>query len=157
MFSIGSSSRTINTYQNFTRKAVFTNVKSDAQGKLVLTLKSTKDFNYLNGFVIREAFNTGTTSSTAIDNDVVQVAESVDALAMQVFPNPSASYFTLRLNGNGPADIRVTDATGRTVELKRGLAANSTATFGRQYKPGNYSVEVVQGTERKIIKLVKTN
>lgn len=160
VFSIGSSSRTISTYQNLTRKAVFTNVKSDAQGKLVLTLKSTKDYNYLNGFVLKEAFNTGATSSSAFNNEVVHAAEEkvmADAMTVQFFPNPSSGYFTVRLKGRGLAQLRVTDANGRLVELKRAVAANSLVTFGQQYKPGSYMVEVMQGTERKTIKLVKIN
>ncbi len=159
VFSIGSTSKSVSTYRNFTKKVTFTNIRPDAQGRLVLTLKSTKDYNYLNGFVMKESFDAGTTSNSAFDNEVVQVAEEkvADALAVRVFPNPSASYFTLRLNGSGPVQLRITDAGGRLVELRRGLAANSTVTFGQQYKPGSYSVEVVQGMQRSTIRLVKTD
>jgi hypothetical protein len=52
-------------------------------------------------------------------------------------------------------NVRVTDITGRTVQVLHDLAPNQTLTIGSGYRPGLYMVELVQGNERKQIKLVK--
>jgi hypothetical protein len=73
-------------------------------------------------------------------------------------PNPSASSFNLQLTSSNKIDkmnVRVTDITGRTVQVLHDLAPNQTLTIGSGYRPGLYMVELVQGNERKQIKLVK--
>lgn len=81
--------------------------------------------------------------------------KGVGALAVQALPNPAASYFTLVVQGSGTATIRVTDAAGRLVESRQGVAANATLQVGHSYQPGVYYAEVVQGKERVVVKLVK--
>jgi hypothetical protein len=47
------------------------------------------------------------------------------------------------------------DALGRILETKAGVPANTTLQLGHHYRPGVYYAEVVQGSERVVIKLVK--
>jgi uncharacterized membrane protein len=41
------------------------------------------------------------------------------------------------------------------MERKTNVAANSLLQFGANYKPGIYYVEVVQGNEKAMVKLIK--
>ena len=63
-----------------------------------------------------------------------------ESFTVQVIGNPSTSYFTLKLQSSSQAavQIRVTDATGRTVEAKANNNANSTVQIGHNFKPGIY-------------------
>lgn len=82
---------------------------------------------------------------------------SLARLSVTVQPNPSTNYFTLALQGssNNTVLIRVTDAAGRLIETKAGLAANTTQQIGQNYRPGVYYAEIVQGKERVVVKLLK--
>lgn len=81
-------------------------------------------------------------------------------LSVQALPNPSGSYFTLRLTGGetiGSLRLKVTDILGRIIEQKQNLGSGQTLLIGKDYRPGVYFAEINQGTERVIIKLVKLN
>jgi hypothetical protein len=52
-------------------------------------------------------------------------------------------------------EIKVTDAMGRLVERRTSLAANGTLYLGDRYRPGIYFVEVIQGKQRQVLKLVR--
>jgi hypothetical protein len=54
IYQIGKVTRTVDTYKNLNEKAVFENIKADANGRIIVTIDKTKLFNYLNGFVITE-------------------------------------------------------------------------------------------------------
>ncbi|HVG12820.1 MAG TPA: T9SS type A sorting domain-containing protein, partial [Flavisolibacter sp.] len=151
------------TYRNYRRKVIFYNLSPDDQGKLVINIKSSKDYNYLNGFRLTERFSTAPTNNAIAEHtEETGLAEekqlTSEKLAVSVFPNPAPAEFTLRLqsSSNAPVQLRIINETGRVVEQK-GVAANTTLAFGRSYAPGIYFVEVVQGKERKLIKLVKGN
>lgn len=83
--------------------------------------------------------------------------EILQKLSATARPNPSAGAFTLVLQSSdrSPVVIKVTDATGRLVEAKAGITPNSTLQIGSNYRPGVYYAEVVQGSERVNLKLVK--
>lgn len=72
-------------------------------------------------------------------------------------PNPATHYFTLRLqNSSGePVQLRIVDAVGRIVEVRQGVASNSTIMVGHNYKAGTYLAQVLQGGKRVNVKLVK--
>jgi hypothetical protein len=83
---------------------------------------------------------------------------SPTALTVTAMPNPSANYFTIHIKGENTPEklsIRVMDVLGRTIEQKQNLQANSSIKIGSNYYPGIYIVEVVQGTIRQQIKLIK--
>lgn len=79
-------------------------------------------------------------------------------LRADVFTNPSSTYFTIKLQGDvtNSVKLRVIDATGREVELRQNLVAGETLQIGQNYVPGMYIAEIVQGNQRRTIKLVKT-
>ncbi|MDP3392963.1 LamG-like jellyroll fold domain-containing protein [Sediminibacterium sp.] len=80
-----------------------------------------------------------------------------DDLKVTVMPNPSTTYFTLKLVSKSelPVNIKVVDAAGRLVDAKAKQAANSTLQLGQNYATGNYFVEFIQGNQRKVVQLIK--
>lgn len=94
---------------------------------------------------------------TSSEFQTAEDANAVDALTVTVLPNPSTTYFTLKLQSKDQSAIqlRVTDATGRMVESKANNAANSTVQIGHLYQPGVYYAELIQGNSRKVVQLLK--
>jgi len=52
-------------------------------------------------------------------------------------------------------NLRVFDLSGRTVELLWNINAGQTLQIGSKYRPGMYIVEMIQGNNRKQLKLIK--
>jgi hypothetical protein len=78
------------------------------------------------------------------------------ALRATVFPNPAASQFTLSTSSasSESVQIRVLDGSGKVVE-QRSAAANSILRLGSTYRPGMYYMQVLQGNERVVLKVIK--
>ncbi len=83
--------------------------------------------------------------------------ENNESFTVQVMGNPSTSYFTLKLQSSNqaPVQIKVTDASGRMVEVRANNNANSTVQIGHDFKPGIYYAELQQGSSRKTVQLMK--
>ncbi len=80
------------------------------------------------------------------------------SLQVSVLPNPSSSHFILTIESMTvePVSIRITDVYGREVGKFEKLSANSNnIRLGSELKTGLYFAEIIQGTERKVFKLVK--
>ncbi len=106
--------------------------------------------------------NVSTTTTTAPltmarPRSTEELARDEALLQVQALPNPTSNHFTLVLKGssNAAVNLRVLDVLGRVVEARSGVATNSTLRLGAAYRPGIYFVEVMQGTERITLKLVK--
>jgi hypothetical protein len=155
VFTLNGTAITILTDSNKTAKAVFTNLKAATGGQLVLSIKNLNSFNYLNGFVLSETSGTTTTTVTQLKGS--QEEEGVSSLQVQASPNPSQNYFSLRIKSSSDKSVqlRIVDAVGRVVEVRQGLSVNSTVPVGLSYRPGVYYAEVMQGTKKVVIKLVK--
>jgi hypothetical protein len=72
--------------------------------------------------------------------------------------NPATHFFSLRIsssNNTKAVKLCLVDAVGRVVEVKRGVAANSTVAVGYSYRRGVYYAEAMQEGKRVTIKLVK--
>lgn len=121
-----------------------------------------------------ESGNTGTGSFTVtvIDNQssIITGAPAIpskDAIALKgnpvkgllvkAMPNPASRYFTLLTQSGSDTrlNIKVIDVLGRFIEAKAGVAANGTFQLGHNYRPGLYYLEVMQGKQRIIVKLIK--
>ena len=86
------------------------------------------------------------------------VERSIGKLMIRAYPNPSVHYFTLVLSGAKSKEaltMRVMDIMGRTIEQKLALPANQTLRFGESYQKGVYFIEISNGTDKTILKLVK--
>jgi hypothetical protein len=86
-----------------------------------------------------------------------QTRVSLGKLTVTALPNPSSKDFTLitQCSSNKTLQLRVRDVLGRAVETRNGIEASTTFRIGTYYRPGLYLVEVVQGTERQILKLIR--
>ncbi len=85
---------------------------------------------------------------------------TMNKLEPVVMGNPSTHFFSVQLKSrqlNMPISMRVADMEGRLIEQRQALSANSTIQFGHTYATGQYVVEWIQGTERKVVQLVKIN
>jgi len=78
-------------------------------------------------------------------------------LNVQVLPNPSSTYFSLIIKGNheSPVSIRVLDIFGRVVERYEKIGSKTVLKLGHKLGNGSYFAEVIQGSERKVVKLIK--
>jgi uncharacterized repeat protein (TIGR03803 family) len=81
----------------------------------------------------------------------------VAGLAVQAYPNPSPNSFRLVIqSGNqGSVQMRVMDIMGRIIESFSTQPGNGSIELGSRYAPGMYIVEMIQGNERKQLKLIK--
>jgi hypothetical protein len=79
--------------------------------------------------------------------------------SIRVLGNPSPNYFDIQLRGNSDNNIRLTvyDNMGRVIETKSSLSSNQTMRLGSFYRSGIYLVEIIQGAQKQILKLVKAN
>lgn len=85
------------------------------------------------------------------------VTPSVSSLQVQVYPNPGIDEFTLVLSGytmNEKVSVIVTDIMGRKVYFSEGTGKQQ-YKFGRSFIAGLYNLQVIQGTVKKSVKLVK--
>ena len=83
-------------------------------------------------------------------------SQETSILKLSVYPNPTSSEFILNLEGygTGKTAVIVTDIMGRKVYQSEGNA-NVQYRFGKNFKAGMYNVQVIQGSDRKSIWLVK--
>ncbi len=168
-FTINGVSSTVATYQNLTQKALFTNLSPTVGGQIIITIKSSQAYNYLNGFSITEmANNTTTTSSVIAANNIESVSVStVEAKEKQIkinhglsvfaIPNPARQHINLQIKSSDlqPVNLRIFNAAGLVVAVKQNIAPTSQLSLGANFKPGTYYVEVVQGKNKKTIQVVK--
>ena len=90
-------------------------------------------------------------------SNIKEEKNHTDKLTMIALPNPSRNYFTLNLHSNSKEvfQLRVLDVSGRIVETRNGMMANTTFHIGNNFQAGIYLVEVTQGKQRQILKLIK--
>ena len=86
-----------------------------------------------------------------------EITTIVEALKVTVMPNPSTTYFTLKFESKyeTPVNIRVIDDNGRVVDARSSVGANSTIQIGHNYAGGTYYAEMIQGSIRKVVQLIK--
>jgi hypothetical protein len=72
-------------------------------------------------------------------------------------PNPSSGAFRLQVNlpAEASATLRIMDIYGRLLEVKQNLGGSRVVTVGHTYTAGIYIAELQQGSQRRVIKLVK--
>ncbi len=155
VFTINGLSQTVVTDKNFDTKVVFNGLTATAAGQLVVSLKNGTTYNYLNGFTLTETI--GEVTTVAKQNVRTAIKEPTALFGVQAFPNPTNQYTTLSISGSSkPVQIKVLDAFGRVLEIKKDVLPNSNYKIGQNLAPGVYLIEVVQKGQKKTIKLVKT-
>ncbi len=91
IYSVGSTTITIQSYNNHDNKAVFTSIAADAQGRIVVNISNGVSFNYLNGFILTENNASVPVNQPPVANAGADVNLTLPANSTQ-------------LNGNGSAD-----------------------------------------------------
>ncbi|MEP7164080.1 MAG: putative Ig domain-containing protein [Ferruginibacter sp.] len=88
-------------------------------------------------------------------NNVVKIPGN-NTLKVYAYPNPTATEFVLKLEGytNDKVSIIVTDIMGRKIYQSE-INGKQQHKFGSNFNPGLYNVQVIQGNEKKSIRLVK--
>jgi hypothetical protein len=78
---------------------------------------------------------------------------------VNALPNPSADYFNIVISSNdaNPVTVRVLDISGRIVEIHEKITSTGILRLGNSWRGGTYFVEVIQGNQRKVVKIVKAN
>ena len=87
----------------------------------------------------------------------LKTAVTDEELKVTVMPNPSTTSFTLKLESKyeTPVNMRVMDGNGRVVDARTKIGSNSTFQIGHNYSSGTYYAEMIQGTKRKVVQLIK--
>jgi len=104
-------------------------------------------------------------SAAAVTNTAVTgpgyINTESSKLSVKAYPNPSSSYFQVSTRGGStsePITLRVLDMSGRLLQVRTGITANSNLQLGQDLTPGSYVLELIQGSskvEQKIIKISK--
>jgi hypothetical protein len=96
-------------------------------------------------------------TATKESEAAVTATNTEEELKVTVMPNPSTTFFTLKLESKyeTPVNIRVMDGRGRVVDARSKVGANSTLQIGHNYSSGTYYAELIQGNTRKVVQLVK--
>jgi hypothetical protein len=100
---------------------------------------------------------------TIIDGSVTATTKASSALQMEAdylnvkINNPTHNYFMLNVesSNNSQVNIKITDVSGRVIEMFRNEAPGKNLIFGSRYFPGTYFAEIIQGQNRRTIKLIK--
>jgi len=77
---------------------------------------------------------------------------------VKVLGNPTLTSFRLQLQSSNMQEkftVKVVDVNGRLIEVQQNLYAGQVIELGSKYTQGTYFAEVTQGTNRKLVKLVK--
>jgi hypothetical protein len=99
-----------------------------------------------------------------ISNEVItevpkKAIPETDLFKVIVYPNPSAGDFRIQVTSNSyePVTVRILDVTGVVHSVNLMNSKTNTIKVGNHLKEGTYIAEVIQGTNRKLVKLIKLN
>ncbi|MFI5130011.1 MAG: DUF4082 domain-containing protein, partial [Chitinophagales bacterium] len=83
----------------------------------------------------------------------------IEKLFVNVVPNPSVNFFNLIITSNdaNPVTVKVHDLFGRLIEIHEKISSTGILRLGQDWRGGTYFAEVIQGDQRKVVKLIKTN
>jgi hypothetical protein len=72
-------------------------------------------------------------------------------------PNPTSYYFNLAMKSLSKDNVKLTvmDITGRVMEQRTEIPANTTIQLGDKYHPGIYIAEFLQGNDKVTLRLIK--
>ncbi|MFZ1453206.1 MAG: PA domain-containing protein [Ferruginibacter sp.] len=87
------------------------------------------------------------------------VTQPVDEFRVNVYPNPSAYDFSIQVSSksNEPVTVRILDMNGKVLSVHAQQTKANNIRVGDKLTGGTYIAEVIQGTNRKTLKLVKLN
>jgi uncharacterized repeat protein (TIGR02543 family) len=104
--------------------------------------------------------------SNLVKNGCVPIAKNVStsrtsnnlptSMEVNVYPNPTTSQFNVQVKSSSTEEavVRILDFTGRFIKSVK-VSSNSNISFGSDLKAGAYMLEVKQGKDVKMIRVVK--
>jgi hypothetical protein len=107
---------------------------------------------------LRDGATLGACVAMITNRTTEAVQEQTSNFALKAYPNPTTSGFTIVAESNNAKDkiaVRVLDLYGRTVEIRQNVISGQTFKMGDQYRPGIYFIEMIQGSNRNQLKLIK--
>jgi hypothetical protein len=95
------------------------------------------------------------TSASETREKVIMATEN--RIKIKVAPNPAKDRFAISIQTDSrePIALKIIDVSGRVIETRRGIAANATIYLGNEYNSGTYYLEVIQGSNKRSVQLVK--
>ena len=90
-----------------------------------------------------------------VKSTVSEVADKTE-MTVDVFPNPSTSYFNIKVSGTDSksSTVRVLDMMGRLIKMYS-INEKENFTFGNDLRAGSYIVEVINGTSKASKRMIK--
>ncbi len=169
VFKNGTLQKGVPTFKNYTVKAAFGGLMSDASGTLVITISRQNTYNYINGFMLTEG-STVTTASVSRTADQATASTGTTAATegyvvdgTPVAASPAAiqdrTAITLDNQLTGTFNVAITDMEGNVVKQlslgksKAGLSQSYVSLGG--LKTGNYIVIATQGEYTEAIIITK--
>jgi hypothetical protein len=94
-------------------------------------------------------------TNVSVQNNTLPVV--VQPFTVKTSPNPTSGVFKLITlsDDKTPVSVRVFDISGRMIGAEQKVSPNTLLRLGESWNNGTYFAEVVQGEQRKVIKLVK--
>jgi|GEM_PF-4555888 len=98
-------------------------------------------------------------TNTGIEVSSKNIQPELNNFDVTVSPNPSSTDFKLIVQSNSSKtiSIRLFDISGRVISTINKIQRNETVTVGSSLTGGTYIAEVSQGSNSKIVKLIKIN
>ncbi|MGV3593981.1 MAG: HYR domain-containing protein, partial [Sediminibacterium sp.] len=128
-----------------------------SEGKYVIWNNFSCSASSIPTTAVTSSNNTAIASDETVKTNALTVVTSDEELKVTVMPNPSSTYFTVKLESkyDAPVYMRVVDALGRVVDNRVKLGSNATVQVGHNYQSGTYFAEFIQGNRRKVVQLLK--
>ena len=102
------------------------------------------------------------TTSSSFQKDITsaentKVVEIKDGLSVIAYPNPTTSDFSIQVNSKSiePVSVRLLDVTGVIKAVGMNNLKTNIIKVGADLPAGTYYAEVIQGTNKQIVKLIK--
>jgi hypothetical protein len=94
------------------------------------------------------------------EDSIAVLAVDKDApFKVNVSPNPTTHQFKMVVESESrePIQIRIYDVLGSRIDQLNNQNRNTVITLGDKYRGGTFFAEVLQGKNRKVVKLIKLN
>ena len=142
----------------YTGTGNFTSVKAGTYNYTVKDAKGCTSVTTVS--VTQSAARIATSTTNSIIGEVLpdsKLSVVNDTLNITSYPNPTHSEFALYVNGGTAekVDISVFSIEGKIVYKTQG-PSNKRYPFGREFSPGMYIIQVIQGKTMQTLKVVKT-
>jgi hypothetical protein len=94
----------------------------------------------------------------AIDNTDGSSLPGQSDLDIKVYPNPFASQFHLNIYSSSDenVDVKILDITGQLIFEKHEMSISDNVMFGDGLASGIYFVQVIQGEQTKVVRIIKS-